>query len=234
MAGHQLGRSEPAFCKSRFLKATSDIGSKNLWHNFGKFVIRMFQLILDVETKQTFDEVGGYFPDRLGISFVGVCVRQEASGSGEMQGYFEDDLADLFPLLERADVVIGFNIDQFDMQTLLPYYTGEIESIPTLDLMKRIKDTTGHRIGLDAVAKETLGVGKSGSGLDAIKYYQTRQLDKLRDYCLQDVAVTRDVYDYGLHKGHIKFRNKWNRLIESPVDFSFTPIKKSGVQMSLI
>ena len=59
--------------------------------------------------------------------------------------------------------------------------------------------------------------------MDAIKYYQTKQWDKLRDYCLQDVAVTRDIYDFGLRKGHVKFRNKWNRLIEAGVDFKFIP-----------
>lgn len=192
------------------------------------------QLILDVETKKTFEEVGGYFPDRLGISFVGVCVRDGQAGPGQMQGFFENDLPQLFPLLERADVVIGFNIDQFDMQTLVPYYTGDVSTIPTLDLMMRIKDSVGHRIGLDAVAKETLGTGKTGDGLDAIKYYQTKQFDKLRDYCLQDVAVTRDVYDYGVRKGQVKFRNKWNRLIEAPIDFSYSVHQNTGVQMSLI
>lgn len=194
----------------------------------------MLQLILDVETKKTFDQVGGYFPDRLGISFVGVCVREAMSGVGQMEGFFEDDLPRLFSLIEKADVVIGFNVDGFDMQTFVPYYQADISKIPTLDLMTKIKDSVGHRIGLDAVAQETLGVGKSGDGLDAIKYFNTGQLDKLRDYCLQDVAVTRDVYDYGLIKGHVKFRNKWNRLIECPVDFSFSPEKNVGVQMSLI
>jgi len=194
----------------------------------------MLQLILDVETKKAFDEVGGYFPDRLGVSFVGVCVREGTSGKGEMRSFFEKDLQDLFPLLEKADVVIGFNIDDFDMQTLVPYYTGDITAIPTVDVMGRIKKSVGHRIGLDAVAKETLGIGKSGDGLDAIKYYQTKNWEALAKYCLQDVAVTRDVYDYGLNKGSVKFRNKWNRLIECPVDFSFTPKKDAGVQMSLL
>ena len=194
----------------------------------------MLQIILDVETKKIFDEVGGFFPDRLGISFVGVCVREGFSGPGEMQSYFEDDLPKLFPLLEKADVVIGFNIDNFDMQTLVPYYTGDITRIPTLDLLTRIKDSAGHRISLDAVATETLGIGKSGSGLDAVKYYQQQKWDDLEKYCLQDVAVTRDVYDYGRSNGGVIFRNKWNRKIECPVDFSFTPQQNSGVQMSLL
>lgn len=193
----------------------------------------MLEVILDVETKKTFEEVGGFFPDRLGISFVGVCVR-DGYGKGEMQSYFEQDLPRLFPLLERADVVIGFNIDGFDMPTFTNYYNGDISKIPTLDLLTRIKNSAGHRIGLDAVAQETLGTGKTGDGLDAIKYYHAQQWDKLEKYCIQDVAVTRDIYDFGLKKGQVKFRNKWNRLIECPVDFSFTPKKDAGVQMSLL
>ncbi|MDQ5951648.1 MAG: uncharacterized protein QG639_929 [Patescibacteria group bacterium] len=192
----------------------------------------MLQVILDVETKKSFDEVGGYFPDRLGISFVGVCIRDGFSGKGEMKGFFEKDLPDLFPLLEKADVLVGFNIDSFDMQTFLPYYTGDVTSFPTLDLMMQIKKSVGHRIGLDAVAKETLGIGKTGNGLDAIKYYNSQNWEALSSYCLQDVAVTRDVYDHGLSKGKVKFRNKWNRLIECDVDFSFTPQKAAGLQMS--
>ena len=124
----------------------------------------MLQLILDVETKKTFDEVGGYFPERLGISFVGVCVREGFSSKGEMQGYYEEDLPKLFPLLEQADVIVGFNIDGFDMPTFSDYYQGDISRIPTLDLMGRIKASAGHRIGLDAVAQETLGIGKTGDG----------------------------------------------------------------------
>ena len=194
----------------------------------------MLQIILDVETKKTFNEVGGYFPDRLGVSFVGVNIRQQFGEPGEMKAFFEDDLPDLFPLLEKADVLVGYNIDSFDLPTLAPYYTGEIEAFPTLDLMNRIKDSFGHRIRLDNVDKETLGRGKIGDGLDAIKYYKNNQMDKLKEYCLQDVKVTRDIYDYGLKTGKVKFRNKWNRFIECDVDFSFTPKKNDGVQMALI
>lgn len=194
----------------------------------------MLQVILDVETKKTFDEVGGFFPEKLGISFVGVCVRQGTTGQGEMMSFWEKDLPKLFPLLEKADVVIGFNVDNFDMPTFTPYYNADIKRIPTLDVLTRIKDSAGHRIKLDTVARDTLGVGKTGDGLDAIKYYQTKQWDKLEKYCIQDVAVTRDVYDFGLQKGYVKFKNKWNRMIDCPVDFSFTPQKDAGVQMSLI
>jgi DEAD/DEAH box helicase domain-containing protein len=194
----------------------------------------MRQIILDVETQKTFDEVGGYFPDRLGISFVGVCIRDTFGVKGEMKGFFEKDLDALFPLLETADVIVGFNCDSFDMQTFLPYYKSDINRIATLDIMLRIKQSVGHRIGLDAVAKETLGIGKSGDGLDAIKYYKNQMWDDLSKYCLQDVAVTRDIYDFGLKTGKVKFKNKWNRLVECPVDFTFVPKRNDGTQMSLL
>ncbi|HEX9817480.1 MAG TPA: ribonuclease H-like domain-containing protein [Patescibacteria group bacterium] len=194
----------------------------------------MIQVILDVETQKIFDEVGGYFPDRLGVSFVGVNVRHSYGEPGEFKSYFEKDLPKLFPLLEKADVIVGFNIDEFDMPTFTSYYNGEIGALPTLDIMKRIKDSIGHRVGLDAVAQETLGIGKTGDGLDAIKYFKAKDWKNLEKYCLQDVKVTRDLLDYGYSKGEVKFRNKWNRLITTPVDFTYTPRKHAGIQMSLI
>jgi DEAD/DEAH box helicase domain-containing protein len=193
------------------------------------------EVILDVETKKIFDEVGGYFPDRLGISYVGTCIRDPLSGKSEMKGFFEHELDQLFSLIEQADIIIGFNCDNFDMQTLAPYYkVGKIEKFPTLDLMVRIKKSCGHRIGLDAVAQETLGVGKTGDGLDAIKFYKSGRLDELAKYCLHDVEITRDVFDYGRKHGLVKFKNKWLRPVACRVDFSYTSKKANGLQMSLL
>ncbi|MDR0463322.1 MAG: ribonuclease H-like domain-containing protein [Pseudomonadales bacterium] len=193
----------------------------------------MLQVVLDVETKKTFDEVGGFFPEQLGISFVGVCVRTSNHGSGEMKGYFEEDLPKLFPLLEEADIVIGYNNDGFDMPTFTNYYDGNISKIPTLDLMARIKKSCGHRISLDSVAQATFNQKKTGDGLDAIKYYRTGRLKELAEYCLQDVKLTRELFDYGFNNGNVKFYNKWNRLVECNVDFTYKPRKDFGTQTSL-
>jgi DEAD/DEAH box helicase domain-containing protein len=194
----------------------------------------MVQVFLDVETQKSFDQVGGYFPDRLGISYVGVCVRNGYDGKGELQGFFEQDLPKLWPIIEHADVLVGFNIIGFDVETMRPYYSGKIEKWPVLDLLDRFKDATGHRASLDAIATQTLGIQKSGSGLDALKYYAKKEFDKLASYCLKDVEITRDIYDFGRTKGKVKYLNKWNRLIETPVDFGFVPTQHVGVQMTLL
>lgn len=194
----------------------------------------MKQVFFDIETKRTFSQVEGNFPEKLGISFVGVCVRDGHHGQGEMLGFFENELDQMFTIFEQADVLIGYNSDHFDIPALTTYYSGDIFKFPSLDLLARFKTATGHRVKLDVLAQETLGKGKSGDGLDAIKYYETGQLEKLKEYCLMDVEITRDLYDYGMKNGSVKYKNKWNRLIETPIDFSFKMKKDEGVQMTLL
>lgn len=198
----------------------------------------MKQVIFDVETKLTFDAVGGYYPEKLGISFIGAIERNGFPGEEGLveteHRFFEQDLEKFWPVLESADVVIGFNSDGFDLPTLIPYYHGNIRKLPSLDLLSRIKSSINRRISLDSLAKQTLGTKKSGSGLDAIKYFQEKQWDKLAHYCMKDVAITRDLYDYGRVNGKILYLNHWNNLVDAPVDFSFAPKPKTGVQMSLL
>jgi DEAD/DEAH box helicase domain-containing protein len=191
-------------------------------------------VFLDAETKKTFDEVGGYLPQELGVSFVGICIRDGFTGEGEFKGFFENDLPDLWPILETADVIVGYNIIGFDVETLRPYYAGNPDAWNVLDLLDRFKKATGHRVKLDSIATETLGKGKSGDGLKAIEYYHNRQFRELAKYCLDDVAITRDIYDYGLRHGKLKYINKWNRIIETDIDFSYQPPQVGGVQMALI
>lgn len=193
----------------------------------------MRQVVFDVETIRTFDEVGGYKPAELGVSFVGVIVRDGFEGKGEQLEFFEKDLPKLWGILESADVVIGFNSDGFDLPALQPYYKGRTTDLPSLDLMAKIKESVGHRISLDSVAGETLGTKKSGNGLDAIAYYRDGELRKLADYCMKDVEITRDLYDFGREHGYVKFLNRWNELIEAKVDFNFAPQNGGGMQMTL-
>ncbi len=197
----------------------------------------MKQIFLDVETKKTFDEVGGYFPEKLEPSFIGIIEREgfpEDESCHEIHHeLFEKDFDQLPTLLEHADVIIGFNNIGFDMPAISSYYPGDISKLPQLDILDIIKNTAGHRISLDAVAKETLGTQKIGHGLDAIAYYQNKEFDKLAAYCMKDVEITRDIYDYGRKNHKVKFLNKWNNLIELEVDFSFHPVTNS-LQMTLI
>jgi DEAD/DEAH box helicase domain-containing protein len=188
-------------------------------------------LFFDVETKKAFDEVGGYYPEKLGVSIIGTYWRD--NNGEEYVGYREDNFSPFWRKLESADLVVGFNILNFDYPTLKPYYSGSFEQFPSLDIMVEMEKHLGHRVSLDAVAKETLGEQKNGHGLDAIRYYHDGDWESLEKYCLQDVKVTKDIYDYGVVNKVLRFKNKWNNLIEVPVNFERQVSETKTIQTTL-
>ncbi|MFH1620899.1 MAG: ribonuclease H-like domain-containing protein [Patescibacteria group bacterium] len=162
------------------------------------------EIVLDIETQNTFQDIGVYNPALLQVSLVG-CYFYETD---TFESFFEADLPKLWPRLERADRVIGYNLFGFDYPCLQTYYTGDFRKIPTVDIMLEIEKRIGFRVKLDDVAHATLGMGKSGHGLMAVEFWKKQELDKLRDYCLQDVRVTRDVYEHALKHQQIQFNDK--------------------------
>ena len=154
------------------------------------------EIVLDIETQNTFQDVGAYNPTLLSISLVGVYFYE----TDTYEAFFEQDLPKLWPRLERAERIIGYNLLGFDYPCMQRYYTGNMSQLPTVDLLVEIEKKLGHRIKLDSVAEATLGVGKSGHGLMAVEYWKKGELEKLKDYCLQDVRVTKDVYEHALHQ----------------------------------
>lgn len=189
-------------------------------------------IVFDVETKKAFDEVGGYYPDKLGVSVAGVWYGEEGS-VGTLRGFREEEFPEMFKIFESADRIVGFNSIDFDMPALSPYYVGDLLKLPNFDMLQEVERRVGYRVKLDALAKETMGVQKAGSGLDAIAYFHEGNWEKLTKYCLQDVMITRDLYLYGRKEGKLKFKNKWNEVVVVPVDFSNTGNKDRSVQVTL-
>ena len=58
------------------------------------------------------------------------------------------------------------------------------------------------------MALATLNIGKTGHGLDAIDYFREGKWDLLKSYCLNDVKITKEVYDYGLKHGHVYYMTR--------------------------
>lgn len=162
------------------------------------------EVVLDIETRNTFQDVGSYNASLLQVSLVGVYFYE----TDTFESFMEEDLPKLWPRLERADRIIGYNLISFDYPCLQSYYTGELNRLPTVDLLVEIEKRLGFRIKLDDVAQATLGVGKSGHGLMAVEYWRKGEIDKLREYCLQDVRVTRDVYEHALQNGEVSFMDR--------------------------
>lgn len=176
------------------------------------------RLVLDLETKRTFDDVGGRNQmDKLGISVVGIYDYS----TDEYRCYTENEFGELQNLLIDSTMIIGFNHIQFDMPVLQPYLSIDVNKLPCFDIMLNIQEVIGHRIGLDSIASATLGIGKTATGLDAIKFYNEGRWDELKKYCLNDVKVTKEVLDYGIKNKKIFYTSKFGQTKkECKVDWS--------------
>lgn len=188
----------------------------------------MRKLIFDIETRNIFDDVGKADPTLLDISIV--CAYD--SETCEYSSYLQEELPKLWPLIEKADVLITFNGNHFDIPLLNKYYSGDLTKIKSLDLLVEIRKSLGRRVGLANVAESTLGYGKSGHGLQAVEWWKKGDIESIRKYCLQDVKVTKEVYEYMLTNGKIKYKegdnlkeikidtNDWSKISDSVINFS--------------
>lgn len=162
----------------------------------------MRKIVFDIETRNTFQDVGSADSAALDISVVGLYDSERDA----YETYLVEDLPKLWPLLESADLLIGYNSEHFDLPLLNKYYTGDLSRIKHVDILKEIKESFGRRMKLDQVAEGTLGVHKSGHGLEAIAWWKKGEIDKIRAYCLDDVKITKEVYEYALANKHVKFK----------------------------
>lgn len=162
----------------------------------------MRRIVFDIETRNIFQDVESTDPAKLDISIVGIYDSETDSYST----YAQEELHELWPILERADMMIGFTSEHFDLPLLNKYYPGDLTKVPHLDILKEIKQQYGRRMKLDQLAEGTLGVKKSGHGLDAIKWWQKGEIDKIRAYCADDVKITKELYDYALANGKLMFK----------------------------
>lgn len=166
------------------------------------------RLVLDIETKFTFDEVGGRGNfHKLGVSIVVVYDYFDRT----FKTFEEHELGYLENVLLDASLIIGYNHRRFDMPVLQSYMSSPLQDLPMFDLMESLQGILGHRIGLDNVAQATLKTGKIAHGLDAIEFYRTGRMAELKAYCEEDVRLTRDLYEYGAEQGCVKIASKDGR-----------------------
>ena len=174
-------------------------------------------VVFDVETQKGFNEV-----DRKKLYLLKISVAcLYDSVRDEYLSFEEKELGKMEEILKQADLVIGFNIKDFDMEVLAPYLISPANSFPILDLMAEFEKVRGHRISLQSMAQATLGRSKSGSGWDAIKLFQEGRMEELKNYCIDDVKLTREIYEYGLaHKKIYFISNRDYQKHEVPIDWS--------------
>ncbi len=173
------------------------------------------EVVLDIETQNTFADVENDYT-KFKISVIGVYFYE----TDTYESFEEHELPKLWPRLENADRIIGYNSIGFDLPIMNNYYAGDFLKFPNLDILVEIHKALGFRLKLDDVAAACVGNRKSGHGLQAIEWWKQGEIDKIKNYCLDDVKVTREVYEYGLKYNALAYEDRGGQRKGIPVDFT--------------
>lgn len=179
------------------------------------------EVILDIET------IG----DIKNISQVRLTVASVYNyATDRVVSFVESELGNLWPILEKAERVIGYNSEHFDLPVLNNYYTGDLLKFPHLDLLNIIKQSTGSRFKLNDIAKATLQIEKSSDGLTAQRWWEEGRVEDVKKYCEQDVKLTKEIYEYGRKNKMLYYPTLTNEIVPFAVNFDppIAPVNARG------
>ncbi|HPW34385.1 MAG TPA: ribonuclease H-like domain-containing protein [Candidatus Paceibacterota bacterium] len=171
-------------------------------------------IVIDIETKNTFFDVGRDNFSGLEISLIGLY----SYNNDKYIAFDEHQFSEAGEYLKNSDLIVGFAITRFDLPVMAKHYDFDLFSIPRIDILDEIELMTGKRIGLDMLAQANIGMGKTGHGLEAATLYKEGKIDELKSYCLNDVKITKELYDLAKNQGHLVVPQR-NQI--EPVKVSF-------------
>jgi DEAD/DEAH box helicase domain-containing protein len=190
-------------------------------------------LVFDIEIKRTITEVAKElklpdermafaYPQKLGFG-VGIIYN---SLSDEFL-VFKSAREFALYLLKFGGLLVSFNGARFDLPVLLDEIDIDtfrgLMAKPHLDILR---DFYGRvegrfRVGLDNIAKNTIGKSKTGNGADAPFLFQQERWDELIDYCRNDVVITKEIFEFGFEQGYIHYLDtQTGRVCRMEVDWS--------------
>ncbi len=178
-------------------------------------------LFLDVETRRSAQEVGGW--NNAHLMRVAVVVIYDLHEDRFLE-FQESEVRDLVDLMLDSDLVVGFNVKRFDYGVLKAYTSVDLKRIPTFDILEYVHKKIGRRVSLDKMASATLGVTKSGDGLQSLEWVRKGMMDRVAAYCRKDVEITRDLFLHGMENRFVCYRDERGRNQRIEVDWNLDKI----------
>ena len=189
-------------------------------------------VVVDVEIAHTTEETPGGWDatDKLGVAVACLWEYQ----TQRMRVYGPEDVEALRERLLKADRISGYNVWNFDFPVIwgvpkkdwngaqdpdghVAYIRRQLQPI-TNDLLRRMWIAQGFNpdvwqpgMGgskLDDIAGATIRARKIGNGADAPKWYQAGQVQRVVNYCADDVAIERDLTDFVDRYGYVIHQGK--------------------------
>jgi hypothetical protein len=177
-------------------------------------------IVFDVEIMKSVDDLPGGWDatDQMGVAVA--VVYEYEKDRFRVYGDTPVMLEALRKRIKSATRVSGFNIVGFDYPVVWSTSRKDWKCDPDLlgrsnDILRRIWLAEGldpdHFVprshggfSLDAVADVTLGgIKKIGKGADAPKWYKAGDWSRVVTYCIDDVAIERDLINFVDQHGYV-------------------------------
>ena len=190
-------------------------------------------LVFDIEIKRTPREVARElnlksegeafsFPQKMGF---GVGIIYNSTTEDYLVFQSAKEFANY--LLRFDGLLVSFNGARFDLPVLLDEIDIDtfraLQTKPHLDILQYFYFRVGgrFRVGLDNLAQNTIGRGKTGNGADAPILLREGKMTELVAYCKNDVEITKAIYEFGVEQGYINYLdNQTNKVTKMKVDWS--------------
>jgi len=178
-------------------------------------------LFLDLETQRSAEEVGGWQNKHLMRLAVAVIYDSLENSFTE---FTEEQVHELILRLQSADLIVGFNIFDFDYQVLRGYSPFPFSKLKTFDILQEVANSLGYRLSLNHLAHKTLQVEKTANGLQSLQWFKEGKIKEVIAYCRQDVEITKNLFLFGLANGYLLFETKAGHLVRLPVSWNLQKI----------
>lgn len=180
----------------------------------------MTEIYLDIETQKLADEVPGGWDN---IRAFGLAVAVTWDAEHDFREWYETDAGRLIRTLHGFDLVVTFNGNRFDLAVLSDY--GDVRELraKSFDVLQDLTRRLGFRVSLEHVARATLGRRKTGSGLDAVRWWRSGDpalRRRVAEYCRTDVEILREIVAVGRRDGIVKVPSQGKDL---PVYVGWAP-----------
>jgi DEAD/DEAH box helicase domain-containing protein len=159
----------------------------------------MDTLVFDIETQNFFTD-----PDVGWDNFAALKISAVGVYSYVYDKYFafeESEIEKVVDLFNTSRTLVGFSMNRYDVPVLNLYFQRLNVPAPNIwekeriDLLEEIEMAAGQRVSLSKLAEVNLGVKKDRHGSEAIALYRDGKMDELKAYCLNDVKLTKELYD---------------------------------------
>lgn len=145
--------------------------------------------------------------DEMGIAVMAVC-HHDAYPDYRIELFNESTMEEGLKSLASADMISGFNSVLFDMKVLLAtaqrlgigdkFYELGLDDKPHYDMYQKIKETGVFMrakgiYNLGTIAERTIGRSKTDHGANAPLMFQSGEIQKLHEYCIEDVKIEADL-----------------------------------------